>query len=523
MGDCRFEAAKERWGFDGGDAWSTAFAAMWEPGKALPTLAVGNYVDRDQPGAPFGTCHDTDFYRPDGTGRFHHQFLQPGYCALSMMFTDWDRAGKPDLRIANDRQYYRGGHEQLWQIRSGAEPREYTSDDGWRRLRVWGMGIASADVNGDSRPDYYITSMADNKLQVLVSRDGTPDYEDDAFERGITAHRPFVGDNVNPSTSWHAQFDDINNDSFVDLFVTKGNVEAMTDFAMKDPNSLLLGAPDGHFSEAADKAGFLSFHRGRGGSLVDLNMDGLLDGVVVNREAPVQLWRNMGLTHAAAIDADAAGEAAPMGNWVALQIRARTGRTAMPLGPSWKCGWRIAPRAAKSWLAVAMPAAMRHGIISALELRSVRWRGSSGPMGSGVRGCACLPISMRASRGTSRQPMSGCRPMLPGRSKGVPLLSACGLLRPQRWQGEAACCLVLSCWSVSAQRRPRCPVRACRPHHAPDAPGFKGCKGKEMHERATGIMADQQPVRQRQNRCAIDHTLQCFPLAWSHLVDRPVR
>lgn len=321
LGDCRFEAANERWGFDGGDAWSTAFAAMWEPGKALPTLAVGNYVDRDQPGAPFGTCHDTDFYRPEEAGRYHHQFLQPGYCALSMMFTDWDRAGKPDLRIANDRQYYRGGHEQLWQIRSGAEPREYTSDDGWRRLRVWGMGIASADVNGDSRPDYYITSMADNKLQVLVSRDGTPDYEDDAFERGITAHRPFVGDNVNPSTSWHAQFDDINNDSFVDLFVTKGNVEAMTDFAMKDPNSLLLGAPDGHFSEAADKAGFLSFHRGRGGSLVDLNMDGLLDGVVVNREAPVQLWRNMGLAQAAAIDADAAGEAAPMGNWVALQIR----------------------------------------------------------------------------------------------------------------------------------------------------------------------------------------------------------
>src|SRR5688572_39909 len=30
LGDCRFERANESWGFDGGDAWSTAFAATWE-------------------------------------------------------------------------------------------------------------------------------------------------------------------------------------------------------------------------------------------------------------------------------------------------------------------------------------------------------------------------------------------------------------------------------------------------------------------------------------------------------------
>ncbi|WP_319529990.1 CRTAC1 family protein [uncultured Cohaesibacter sp.] len=314
-GGCVFEEANELWGFDGGKAWSTAFAAMWEEGNSLPTLAIGNYVDRDQPGSPFGTCHDTDFYRPTKDGTYRHEALQPGFCSLSMMFTDWDRSGKADLRIANDRQYYRGGHEQLWKIRKGEEPSEYRSEDGWRRLRIWGMGIASTDLTGDGRPDYYVTSMADNKLQVLASKDGSPDFDDDAFQRGITAHRPFVGDNVNPSTSWHAQFDDINNDSFVDLFVTKGNVEAMTDFAMKDPNSLFLGARDGSFEEAADKAGMLSFDRGRGGSLIDLNMDGLLDAVVVNRERPTQIWLNKGQVP------DGAEVSAPMGNWVELQIR----------------------------------------------------------------------------------------------------------------------------------------------------------------------------------------------------------
>ena len=315
LGDCQFEDANDRWSFDGGQAWSTAFAAMWEEGATLPTLAIGNYVDRDQPGAPFGTCHDTDFFRPNGAGGYRHESLKPGYCALSMMFSDWDRSGKPDLRISNDRQYYRGGHEQLWKIRSGKTPEEYGSGDGWRRLRVWGMGIASMDLTGDGKPDYYLTSMADNKLQILASRNGDPDFEDGAFQRGITAHRPFVGDNVNPSTSWHAQFDDINNDGFVDLFVTKGNVEAMQDFAMKDPNSLLLGTPDGAFQEAADKANMLSFERGRGGSLVDLNLDGLLDSVVVNRKMPAQIWRNKGQSN------EDSTQAAPMGNWVALELR----------------------------------------------------------------------------------------------------------------------------------------------------------------------------------------------------------
>ena len=315
LGNCQFEEANERWNFDGGKAWSTAFAAMWETPDQMPTLAVGNYVDRDQPGAPFGTCHDTDFYRPQGkTGFAGRQALQPGFCALSMMFTDWNRQGKPDLRIANDRQYYRGGHDQLWKVRNGEAPREYKSADGWRRLRVWGMGIAATDLTNDGKPDYYVTSMADNKLRVLASRDGTPSFEDKAFEHGITAHRPFVGDNIKPSTSWHAQFDDINNDSYVDLFVTKGNVEAMQDFAEKDPNSLLLGSPEGKFTEAADKASMLSFDRGRGGSLVDLNMDGLLDAIVVNRQKPAQLWRNMGQ------GSNQGDRTEQMGNWVALDI-----------------------------------------------------------------------------------------------------------------------------------------------------------------------------------------------------------
>ena len=61
----------------------------------------------------------------------------------------------------------------------------------------------------------------------------------------MTAHRPFTGDENLPSTAWHAEFDDVNNDSLMDLFVAKGNVEAMPDFAARDPSNLFIGQADG--------------------------------------------------------------------------------------------------------------------------------------------------------------------------------------------------------------------------------------------------------------------------------------
>ena len=61
----------------------------------------------------------------------------------------------------------------------------------------------------------------------------------------------------------------MNNDGVVDLFVTKGNVEAMPDFAAKDPSNLLLGDADGTFSESGDAAGIATFTRSRGAAVVD--------------------------------------------------------------------------------------------------------------------------------------------------------------------------------------------------------------------------------------------------------------
>lgn len=298
LGDCRFAPANADWGFDGGDAWSTAFAATWEAGATWPTLAIGNYINREEEDFPWGSCTDNWLHRGIEGGFSAPLPLTPSHCALSMLFTDWNRSGTPSLRVSNDREYYKGGQEQMWTLPPGAAPRLLTEADGWKRLRLWGMGIASHDITGDGLPDYYLTSMADNKLQVVepvAEGPVKPSFTDVAFARGITAHRPHMGDDLRPSTGWHAQFGDVNNDGLADLYVVKGNVAAMPDFALQDPNNLLLQQTDGSFMESADTAGVASTHLGRGGQMADFNLDGWLDLVAVNRFVATEVWRNTGI------------------------------------------------------------------------------------------------------------------------------------------------------------------------------------------------------------------------------------
>lgn len=314
LGDCQFERANEALGLTGLDGDATAFSATWENGSTLPTLAVGRYLTIGPDGDSTSQCADSAIFRPDpGAIRYGPPApLQPGYCTLSMLFSDWDRSGRRDLRVTNDRHYYSDGMDQLWRVAPGEPLRAYTSDDGWVAMQIWGMGIASADVTGDGYPDVFLTSQGDNKLQTLTTGPSQPMYRDIALKRGVTATTPFAGGDSLPSTAWHPEFADVNNDGFTDLFISKGNVGTQPDYATRDPSNLLLGSPAGTFSEGAEAAGILSFERGRGAALADFNLDGLLDLVLVNYRGDTVLWRNVG--------SGTAASPAPMGNWVALDV-----------------------------------------------------------------------------------------------------------------------------------------------------------------------------------------------------------
>ena len=308
LGECRFADAGEAWGVPGGDAWTTAFSAVWEGDNRLPTLAFGNYVDRDLWAAmhtPFGdsgtgaaptpACPDNVLFRPadvDAATYAPAIGLSPGHCPLSMLFSDWSRAGRPDLRVSNDRFYHEDtGEEQLWRL--GTKPSLYGRADGWPRLRIWGMGIASHDLTGDGLPDYFLSNMGANRLRTLAPGSiAGPEFREIAFDHGVEARRPHAGRDERPSTAWHSQFADVNNDGWIDLFVAKGNVEEMEEAAADDPNNLLLGGADGRFREASVEAGTASMRRSRGAAVIDLDLDGLLDIVVVNRMANVEILHN---------------------------------------------------------------------------------------------------------------------------------------------------------------------------------------------------------------------------------------
>ena len=173
--------------------WTASFSATWEGAAALPTLAIGGYIEVDENEDFTGTCLPNHLYRPDSSGGRYAAptRLEPSFCALSMLFSDWDRSGRRDLRISNDRHYYSAtgdGQEQLWRIAAGEAPRLYGPSDGWRAVKIWGMGIASQDLTGDGYPEVYLTSQGDNKLQALADGPTRPMYEDIALARGVDRH-----------------------------------------------------------------------------------------------------------------------------------------------------------------------------------------------------------------------------------------------------------------------------------------------------------------------------------------------
>ena len=119
LGDCRFERADEALGIDDADTWTVAFSATWEGSNELPTLAFGGYLAPDRQ-----SCADGRLLRPAAAGDGYAPAiaLTPGYCTLSMLFSDWSRSGRRDLRMTNDRHYYRDGQRSALAHRARRGP-----------------------------------------------------------------------------------------------------------------------------------------------------------------------------------------------------------------------------------------------------------------------------------------------------------------------------------------------------------------------------------------------------------------
>ena len=135
---------------------------------------------------PDHLCADNELVRPAAGGRRYAAPipLTPSWCALSMLFSDWDRSGRRDLRVSNDRHYYSDlsdGQEQLWRIAAG---RGAAPVHGRRRL---GDGAGSRAWASPAT-----TSTGDGYPEVVPDEPG-PERPPDAARRAVAADLPRHG------------------------------------------------------------------------------------------------------------------------------------------------------------------------------------------------------------------------------------------------------------------------------------------------------------------------------------------
>ena len=179
LGDCRFERANEALGLDGGEL-------------------VDRRLQRDV-GGRRTTCPR---WRSGTTSRPTARRARTAGCCDRRRTATVRRADRPVARLLHavdavqrlePLRPARPAHDQRPPLLPGRQRTScggsrpvrrrgsYTEADGWRPLQIWGMGIASEDLTGDGRPEVFLTSQGDNKLQTLADGRDPPD---------VRGHRP---------------------------------------------------------------------------------------------------------------------------------------------------------------------------------------------------------------------------------------------------------------------------------------------------------------------------------------------
>jgi hypothetical protein len=221
-------------------------------------------------------CFENFFYINNGDETFTEMAGDLGVqsigCGLAAVATDIDFDNDVDLYIANDfgefvvaNEFYENEYPNAHFKSKGAE---LGMDIG-----LYGMGIAAGDYDQDLDMDFYVTNIGRN---VLIENEAGQ-FTDVTTSRGVE-NAKVPAENLN-TTSWGTAFLDVNNDTWLDLFVANGRIPALSvnATAMNDPNKLFINNKDKTFSDISEVAGLADERSARGFAYSDIDMDGDLD------------------------------------------------------------------------------------------------------------------------------------------------------------------------------------------------------------------------------------------------------
>ena len=252
------------------------------------------------------------FYRNDGSGRLTFERLGRRAHALALLLSDLNGDGRRDVLVGNDF--------------SPPDAVYLNTPDGWSeaapfsRTPVNTMSFAEGDLDNDGRTELLATDMKPYHRDADTEAVWGPLWAESAHLQPndgvqVTAnvlHARAAGGPGEPGGafvdaaeaagvdatgwSWSAQFGDLDNDGYLDLYVVNGMIAAeifshLPGGELVEENQALRNAGDGSFRPAPEW-GLNARQSGRGMSFGDLDNDGDLDVVVNNLAAPALLFEN---------------------------------------------------------------------------------------------------------------------------------------------------------------------------------------------------------------------------------------
>jgi hypothetical protein len=233
-------------------------------------------------------------YRNDGGCTFTDVSESSGIASaagtgLGVAALDADGDGRQDLFVAND-----GMPDHLWMNRGDMVFEEVAARAGCDRdlsgVAKAGMGVAIEDVDDDGDPDVLVCNLGGETDSFHRNEGGR--FVDVTSRSGLAAA-------TRRYTRFGLAFLDVDLDGRLDLYAATGRVgvggvtyDPNDPYA--EPDLLMLGGEDGRFRAVGPEDGFNSPIRTSRGLVVgDFDDDGRPDLVVIDREKPARLLRNI--------------------------------------------------------------------------------------------------------------------------------------------------------------------------------------------------------------------------------------